>query len=122
MNVKALEVTGILFPSIFLAETDASILERSEHGGGNVDVVHELGPVTVESVGKEFSSLDCSRGKLKSSVLDVADSVNVGNIGLFLIVDFELTVRFTDEASILHVDSFGKSVATNSEEYGVEAV
>jgi len=115
-------VSAISILRLLLGQTHGSILERSEHGCWNRVVVHKSGSCATDTGSQEVSSLDSDRGQLKTSVKDVTDSVNVLDIGLLLLVDFEFSIAFCNNTSICQVESSSDSISAHSEQNSVESV
>jgi len=117
LDVESLNVIGSkLVLGLNLSISTASILKRSEDTGWDVNVVHFHGCSSIKSVSKELSSFDGDWSELKLPIDDITDGIDVRNIGLLNIVDLELAVLLSDETSILHSESSGKSISSHGEE------
>ena len=70
--------------SVLLGQPDGSILQWSEDGGGDVDVVCVRVGVGGEPLGQQLPRLDGHRGQLLLATHHVTDGVDVGDIGLLI--------------------------------------
>ena len=61
----------------FLRQTDGTVLQRSEHGGGDQLVVHTHARATVQTVDQQLGCLDRHRSQLKLPIQDIAAGVDV---------------------------------------------
>eukprot|EP00976_Prorocentrum_cordatum_P115100 1195956-Prorocentrum_minimum.AAC.4 len=62
--------------------TDCAVLERREHRGGHVGVVHQLGGTLEQAPRQQNARLDRHGGQLLPLVQHVADGVDVGDVCL----------------------------------------
>jgi len=101
------------FGSFFIISA-TSILIRSENSSWNIDIVHFIGGSSKESLRKKHTSFDSNWSKLKHSVDNITDSINVFNVGLFNIINLKFTVLFASNTCSRKVDAFCDSVSSDS--------
>lgn len=114
------QVIFVLFASLFLAQANSAVFERSENSGWHSSVVHQFSLiVTKESMTQQRTGFNGGWGEFELAVLNITNSVNVVHICLIFLVDNKFTVLFASNSGICQVAALSDGVSSDSKQDGV---
>jgi len=97
----------------FFVISRASILKWSKNSSWNGVIVHFSCCARKESLYKKLTSFNSNWGKLKLSIDNITDSINVRDVSLFFIIYLEFSILFASNTSSGKVDSTGDSISSD---------
>mmetsp|Transcript_60002 Transcript_60002/g.127065 ORF Transcript_60002/g.127065 Transcript_60002/m.127065 type:complete len:368 (+) Transcript_60002:487-1590(+) len=119
-GVVDLDVAGSqLLLGFVLPIAHDAVLQRSENRRGNVGIVHQLGGTAEQPLHQVASGLYSNRSELRNALDDVSDSEDVRNLGLVLLVHYDLAILQMLQAGCLQIQLRPETGAANSHEDGV---
>merc|ERR1719192_1649005 len=114
---------SVLLYGIFLREPTAPLLQRSEDGGADIDIVGQLIVGADQPARQQLASLDRRRGELGLVVEHVADGVDGVYVGpLGLIVQHLAVLGVEGNANLVKTDVLSAGVSANCKDYSVELI